>query len=122
MPPAAQWKPIFVDPIDSPSFEGSPCSCCRSMPAADSVVVDFAAVVVVFAVAVADFSHSHYSRYRCLMMSKMKTWHSGSAARGHWGRPLCTHKGHRWSRSHRYDSSPPAGRSTWSTRRERWHG
>ena len=108
-----------MDPIDSPSFEGSPCSCCRSMPVAAAVVVVVAAAAVVFAAAVADFSHSH-SRYRCLMM-KMKTWHC-SASRGHWGHPLCTHKGHRWSRSHRYDSSPPAGRSTWSTRRERWHG
>jgi len=83
MPPTALWRRIFEGPVDSPSFEGSPCSCCHSMPAVVVFAVDSA---VVFAV---DF------RCRCLMTLMKSCWHSGLASKALEGHSLCTHKGHR---------------------------
>ena len=83
MPPTALWRRIFEGPVDSPSFEGSPCSCCHSMPA-----------VVVFAVAAAVYFVDVF-RCRCLMTLMKSCWHSGLASKALEGHSLCTHKGHR---------------------------
>lgn len=88
MPPTALWRRIFEGPVDSPSFEGSPCSCCHSMPAVVVFAVDSA---VVFAV---DFAVDF--RCQCCLMTLMKScWHSGLASKALEGHSLCTHKGHR---------------------------
>jgi len=121
MPPTAQWRRIFEGPVDSPSFEGSPCSCCHSMPAVVVVVVFAvaAAAAVDSAVVVFVVANSHDFRCHLTKIGMKSCWHC-LAAKAHEGLLLCTHKGHRSSHSHRCDSSPPAGQSTWSTRRERW--